>query len=125
MNQLLTRENEKKENKTEVFKTGFYTQPITKSVSDKAEKYTELLKTADNNTKNIIENELVNIGRAAVPSLVKALHAASGRTRGVIAMALIRIGTASIDYLKRAAASDKNFKWAADYIISEIQSTAA
>ena len=57
------------------------------------------LETADNTTKNKLENELVEQGSAVVPALVSKLQNISGVKRGVVAMTLIRIGEASIEYL--------------------------
>ncbi len=87
--------------------------------------YINKLETADNNTKNAIENELVNIGKEAVPSLVDSLQVVKGRTRGIVAMVLIRIGESSIDYLKKAAQSNSDFEWIANYLITEINGIAA
>ena len=83
------------------------------------------LDTADNNTKNKLENILVNQGSAVVPDLVSQLQTVKGTKRGVVAMSLIRIGEASIDYLKKAALANKDFEWVANYLISEIQGIAA
>ncbi len=89
------------------------------------DEYLNKLETADNNVKNEIENELVNIGRDAVPSLVDSLQVVKGRTRGIVAMVLIRIGESSIDYLKKAAQSNSEFEWVANYLISEIKGEVA
>lgn len=89
------------------------------------DEYVNELENADNNVKNRIENELVNIGEEAVPSLVDSLQVVTGRTRGVIAMVLIRIGESSIDYLKRAAKANSEFEWIANYLITEIKGVAA
>ncbi len=83
------------------------------------------LETADNITKNNLENMLVAQGRAVVPDLVNKLQVVKGTKRGVVAMSLIRIGEASIDCLKKAANSNKDFEWVAKYLISEIQGIAA
>ena len=82
------------------------------------------LETADNSTKNELENILVNIGASAIPQLVDQLQVVRGIKRGVVAMTLIRIGNASIEYLKKAAAGNKDFQWVADYLIREISGTA-
>ena len=87
--------------------------------------YLDKLESADNNQKNAIENELVNIGRDAVPSLVDSLQVVKGRTRGIVAMVLIRIGESSIDYLQRAAETNSDFEWIANYLITEIKGQAA
>ena len=83
------------------------------------------LETADNTTKNKLENELVEQGSAVVPALVSKLQNISGVKRGVVAMTLIRIGEASIEYLRKAASDNKDFEWVAKYLISEIQGVAA
>lgn len=83
------------------------------------------LETADNTTKNKIENILVDKGTAVVPELVNQLQIARGVKRGVAAMSLIRIGEASVEYLKKAAHDNKEFEWIAKYLISEIKGVAA
>ena len=83
------------------------------------------LETADNTTKNKIENILVDQGKAVVPELVHQLQVVRGVKRGVVAMTLIRIGEASVEYLKKAASSNKDFEWVAKYLISEIKGVAA
>ncbi|MCQ2744192.1 MAG: hypothetical protein MJ230_05290 [bacterium] len=83
------------------------------------------LETADNTTKNNLENILVEQGSAVVPDLVSKLQVVKGLKRGVVAMSLIRIGEASIDYLKKAATDNKDFEWVAKYLISEIKGIAA
>lgn len=87
--------------------------------------YLNKLENADNNVKNEIENELVSIGKEAVPSLVDSLQVLKGRTRGIVAMILIRIGESSIDYLQKAAESNSDFEWIANYLITEIKGVAA
>ncbi|MBE7704717.1 MAG: hypothetical protein E7Z90_02745 [Cyanobacteria bacterium SIG29] len=87
--------------------------------------YLNKLEEADNNQKNVIENELVNIGKEAVPSLVDSLQVVKGKTRGIVAMVLIRIGESSIDYLRRAAESNSDFEWIANYLITEIKGQVA
>ncbi len=81
------------------------------------------LETADNTTKNQLENELVNIGTSAVPVLVEQLQVAKGVKRGVVAMTLIRIGTDAVGYLKQAADKNADFKWVAKYLVNEIECT--
>ena len=83
------------------------------------------LETADNTTKNNLENILVAQGQAVVPDLVNKLQVVKGTKRGVVAMSLIRIGEASIDYLRKAASDNKDFEWVARYLMSEIQGIAA
>ncbi len=87
--------------------------------------YLAKLETADNNVKNEIENELVNIGKEVVPSLVDSLQIVKGKTRGILAMVLIRIGESSVDYLKKAAQTNSDFEWIANYLITEIRGIAA
>ena len=87
--------------------------------------YLDKLETADNNAKNAIENELVRMGKDAVPSLVDSLQVVKGKTRGIVAMVLIRIGESSIDYLRRAAETNSDFEWVANYLITEINGIAA
>ena len=79
------------------------------------------LETADNMTKNQLENKLVEQGSAVVPELVTKLQSVRGIKRGVVAMTLIRIGEASVEYLRKAASDNKDFEWVAKYLISEIQ----
>lgn len=83
------------------------------------------LDTADNTTKNKIENILVDKGSDVVPELVNQLQIVKGVKRGVVAMTLIRIGNASVEYLQKAAKNNKDFEWVAKYLISEIQGVAA
>ena len=83
------------------------------------------LDTADNTTKNKIENILVDKGSSVVPELVDKLQTVKGVKRGVVAMTLIRIGEASVECLKKAASTNKDFEWVAKYLISEIQGVAA
>ncbi len=83
------------------------------------------LETADNTTKNNIENILVDKGTEVLPELVNQLQVVKGVKRGVVAMTLIRIGEASVEYLKKAANSNNDFEWVAKYLISEIQGVAA
>ncbi len=83
------------------------------------------LETADNTTKNELENKLVNIGLSVVPQLVDQLQVVRGIKRGVVAMTLIRIGNASVKYLKKAAEVNKDFEWVAQYLIREIEGVQA
>ncbi len=82
------------------------------------------LETADNTTKNILENELVSIGTSALPQLVDQLQVVRGIKRGVVAMTLIRLGDVSVKYLKEAAQQNKDFEWVAEYLIREIKMAA-
>lgn len=83
------------------------------------------LETADNTTKNILENELVSIGTSVVPQLVDQLQVVRGIKRGVVAMTLIRLGDASVKYLEKAARHNKDFEWVAQYLIREIKGSQA
>lgn len=78
------------------------------------------LDTADNMTKNAIENDVVRFGSDAADFLVNKIRTAKGAQRGVAAMSLIRIGEDSIKPLKEAATKDMNFQWVANYLIREI-----
>jgi len=78
------------------------------------------LDTADNMTKNAIENDIVKFGSEAADFLVNKVRTARGAQRGVAAMSLIRIGEDSIRPLKKAAMEDMNFQWVANYLIREI-----
>ena len=78
------------------------------------------LETADNRTKNEIENMMVTLGKDVIPELVSYLQVIKGTVRGVVAMVLIRIGSDSIVHLKKAAQLNKDFEWMAQYLISEI-----
>lgn len=89
------------------------------------DEYLNKLENADNTVKNEIENKLVSIGSEAVPSLVDSLQVVKGKTRGIVAMVLIRIGESSIDYLKKAAKTNSEFEWIANYLITEIKGVAA
>ena len=48
------------------------------------------LETADNTTKNRIENILVDKGKAVVPELVHQLQVVRGVKRGVVAMTILK-----------------------------------
>ncbi len=76
---------------------------------------------ADNTLKNDIENDIVRSGEKFVPDLVSYIQTAKGLTRGLCAMCLIRIGEACVSFLEDAAMTNKEFAWAADYIINEIR----
>ena len=81
----------------------------------------ELLEKLDNNNKNQLENEIINMGSSAVPVLVEKLQTSKGLVRGVVAMSLIRIGEDSVSLLKEAANKNHDFTWVADYLINEIE----
>ena len=83
------------------------------------------LETADNTTKNKLENMLVDQGSAVVPELVDQLQVVRGVKRGVVAMTLIRIGEPSVACLKKVAQVNKDFEWVAEYLISEINGRIA
>ncbi|MCQ2739125.1 MAG: hypothetical protein MJ237_02730 [bacterium] len=83
------------------------------------------LDTADNVTKNKLENILVDKGESVIPELIDKLQVVKGVKRGVVAMSLIRLGEDSVKYLKEAATANKDFEWVARYLISEIQGIAA
>ncbi len=83
------------------------------------------LETADNVAKNELENVLVGIGANALPQLVDQLQVVRGIKRGVVAMTLIRIGGPSVEHLQKAAKTNKDFEWVAQYLIREIQGLAA
>lgn len=83
------------------------------------------LENADNIVKNKIENDMVSIGKTAVPELVDQLQVVQGVKRGVVAMTLIRIGEDSVEYLRKAARNNKDFEWVAKYLITEINGKAA
>ncbi|MCD7878649.1 MAG: hypothetical protein LUG16_01795 [Candidatus Gastranaerophilales bacterium] len=89
------------------------------------DEYLNKLEAADSKVKNEIENELVNIGKDAVPSLVDSLQVVKGKTRGIVAMVLIRIGESAIDCLTEAAKTNSDFEWIANYLITEIKGGAA
>lgn len=76
--------------------------------------------TADNMTKNAIENDIVKFGAEAADFLVHKVRTAKGPQRGVAAMSLIRIGEDSIRPLKEEAMKDNSFAWVANYLIREI-----
>ncbi len=78
------------------------------------------LDTADNMTKNAIENDVVRFGSEAADFLVNKIGTAKGAQRGVAAMSLIRIGEDSIEPLRQEAVKDKDFQWIANYLIREI-----
>ncbi len=78
------------------------------------------LDTADNMTKNAIENDVVRFGSEAADFLVNKIRTAKGAQRGVAAMSLIRIGEDSIEPLRQEAVKDKDFQWIANYLIREI-----
>lgn len=76
---------------------------------------------ADNSIKNDVENDIVNSGLKFVPEMISYIQTAKGLTRGLCAMCLIRIGEACVAFLEDAALSNREFAWAADYIINEIR----
>ena len=82
------------------------------------------LENADVKSKNALENELVTICGQAVPELVRNLSVVRGTVRGVVEMTLIRIGAPSVEFLKKAAADNKDLAWVAQYLITEINAAA-
>lgn len=78
------------------------------------------LKDADAVLKNKIETYIVESGMKFVPELINHMQNNKGVTRGVCAMSLIRIGKACVGMIKEAARVDKDFAWAANYILQEI-----
>ena len=80
----------------------------------------KMLIDADQKTKSEIENRIVNMGEGIANLLVDRLQKVKGTQRGVIAMSLIRLGECSIAPLKRLALQSSEFKWIANYLISEI-----
>ena len=80
----------------------------------------ESAKTADAVLKARIENDIVKNGTKFIPELVSHIQNAKGITRGICAMCLIRIGEACVGLLKETARTNREFAWAADYIIREI-----
>ena len=84
----------------------------------------EILSMLNESDKNEIENMLVGIGTPAVPELVEQLQVVRGLKRGVVAMTLIRIGAPSVEFLKKAAADNKDLAWVAQYLITEINAAA-
>ncbi|MCQ2957692.1 MAG: hypothetical protein MJ180_02195 [Candidatus Gastranaerophilales bacterium] len=81
----------------------------------------ESAKTADATLKSKIENEIVAKGMKFVPELIEHIQSNRGITRGICAMSLIRIGKDCIASVKEAASINKEFAWAANYILNEIR----
>ena len=98
---------------------------VREDINNSVEYFLSKLEGADNKSKNEIENRLVSIGDKAVPELVEQLQVVKGTVRGIVAMTLIRIGKPSIEYLIKAAQSNKDFEWIANYLITEIDGIAA
>lgn len=102
------------------------TKPQQEDIKDSTFKLDVLLKSlenADNNTKNDIENKIVQFGAKAVDFLVEKLAELKGMARGVVAMSLIRIGEPAVTPLKIQASESEDFRWIANYLISEIKGT--
>lgn len=87
--------------------------------------YINELADADSSKKSQIENEMVRIGEAIVPELVNQIQVVKGSLRGIIAMTLIRIGEPAVDFIEKAAVKNNEFRWVADYLITEIGSRVA
>ena len=81
----------------------------------------ELFEAQDNKARARIENEIVELGKNAVPFLVSSLNEVKGQVRGIVAMSLIRIGLDSIYELKQFASKNQHMAWVANYLISEIK----
>ncbi len=75
---------------------------------------------ADRNSRNEIENYLVNMGTSIIPDLIKLLKNSSFATKGLISSVLIRLGEDSVPYLA-SSFKDTECQWIADYLISEIK----
>lgn len=81
----------------------------------------EKAKAADPMLKSKIENDIVSKGLKFVPELINHIQNSKGTTRGLCAMCLIRIGEACIGLIREASRTNKEFAWAANYIVSEIR----
>lgn len=81
----------------------------------------ELFEAQDNKARARIENEIVELGKNAVPFLVNSLTELKGQVRGIVAMSLIRIGLDSVSELKKFASENQHMAWVANYLISEIE----
>ncbi len=92
----------------------------TSNVEEKLDTLIKMLNDADNKTKNEIENRIVGMGEDVADLLVDRLENAKGTQRGVIAMSLIRLGECSIAPLRKLAEKSQDFRWIANYLISEI-----
>ena len=91
------------------------------SIMSEFDSLMESAKTADAVTKSRIENDIVAKGTKFIPELINHIQNAKGVTRGICAMCLIRIGEACVAFLKEAARTNREFAWAADYIVREIR----
>ncbi len=96
-------------------------QAVLNRVENKFTDILNALEYVDNNSKNELENNIVNMGSAIVECLVKKLKTLKGLSRGVVAMSLIRIGECAIAPLRREAMKNAEFAWIADYLITEIE----
>ena len=81
----------------------------------------ELFMTEDSKTRAKIENDIVKLGKSAVPYLVNSLNEVKGQVRGIVAMSLIRIGLDAVENLKVFASKNHHMAWVANYLISEIE----
>ena len=81
----------------------------------------EKAKTADPMLKSKIENDIVSRGMKFVPELINHIQNTKGVTRGICAMCLIRIGNACVSFVQEASKANREFAWAANYIVNEIQ----
>ena len=75
---------------------------------------------ADATMKNKIETYIVESGMRFVPELIAHMQNNRGVSRGICAMSLIRIGSSCVGMIKEAARTNKDFAWAANYILNEI-----
>lgn len=96
-------------------------QAVLPKIQNDMAKIHTLLEDVDNNTKNDVENAIVEMGASIVDALVLSLKTLKGLARGICAMSLIRIGEDAIPCLKGEAMRNKDFAWVADYLISEIE----
>jgi len=93
---------------------------LNSSVNTISEKLDYLLSGVDTSTKNDVENTIVAMGSHAVDALVGKLKTLKGLERGIVAMSLIRIGEDAIKPLREFALQNRECRWMADYLISEI-----
>ena len=86
--------------------------------------YLNELAQADAVKKCQIENEMVKMGEALIPELVSQIQIVKGSLRVIISMTLIWIGSPAINFIEKAAEKNSEFKWVADYLITEIGAAA-
>ena len=85
-----------------------------------SEKLDFLLGQADLSTKNDVENSIVAMGGRVVKFLIERLITLKGLQRGIVAMSLIRIGKSSVAPLRQFAVENIEYRWMADYLLSEM-----